>query len=236
LGSTPHWETRGRPARCATPDDEKEIAVEIADTLIALGGSFLAAGLIARAGTHIGLPTIPLFMVAGIALGPHTPGLELAPSGEELELLASMGLVFLLFYLGLEFSPRTLADGGRSLIIGVTSAVVSGLIAAAAGIGSIGTIYHLGSWLVAAGGALLALAIVTVFAARRASLARGEPTVERQDLPRDERRGVGAEQQRGADDVIGVGDPMQRDPLFETGAELLVGEQVRRLRRGDERR
>ena len=91
--------------------------MELADTLVALGGSFQAAGLIARAGTRIGLPTIPLFIVAGIALGPHTPGIELAPGGAELELLAAMGLVFLLFYLGLEFSPEQLARGGRPLAL-----------------------------------------------------------------------------------------------------------------------
>ena len=34
------------------------------DTLVALGASLLAAGLLARLGRSIGLPTIPLFMIA----------------------------------------------------------------------------------------------------------------------------------------------------------------------------
>lgn len=46
----------------------------IAGAPIALGGAFLVCGLIARAGVRIGLPTIPLFMLAGIIFGPHTPG------------------------------------------------------------------------------------------------------------------------------------------------------------------
>ena len=47
--------------------------MHIADALIALGLAFLAAGMLARAGRKLGLPTIPLFMLAGFALGPHTP-------------------------------------------------------------------------------------------------------------------------------------------------------------------
>ena len=39
------------------------------DTLVALGASLLAAGLLARAGRRIGVPTIPLFMIAGLLFG-----------------------------------------------------------------------------------------------------------------------------------------------------------------------
>ena len=40
------------------------------DTLDALGASLLAAGLLARLGRSIGLPTIPLFMIAGLLRPP----------------------------------------------------------------------------------------------------------------------------------------------------------------------
>lgn len=83
--------------------------------LVALGGAFLAAGLVARLGRRIGLPTIPLFMVAGIVFGPHTPGVELVEDPAELAVLASLGLVLLLFYLGLEFTIDDLIGGGRRL-------------------------------------------------------------------------------------------------------------------------
>ena len=86
-------------------------------TLVALGGAFLAAGLLARAGRRIGLPTIPLFMFAGIVLGPYTPGIELFSDTADLELLATLGLIFLLFYLGLEFSPEQLTAGGSRLAL-----------------------------------------------------------------------------------------------------------------------
>lgn len=89
--------------------------MHIAETLIVLGGAFLVCGLVARAGVPIGLPTIPLFMLAGVVLGPSTPGFDLVQDPAELELIARLGLVFLLFYLGLEFSLDHLVAGGRKL-------------------------------------------------------------------------------------------------------------------------
>lgn len=85
--------------------------------LVALGGSFLAAGLLARVGRRYGLPTIPLFMLAGILFGPNTPGLALVDDHSDLALLAELGLVMLLFHLGLEFSLHDLAAGGKRLVI-----------------------------------------------------------------------------------------------------------------------
>ena len=84
--------------------------------LVILGIAFLLAGLLAKAGRRFGLPTIPLFMVAGIIVGPNTPGPALFNHPEELELLAAFGLIFLLFYLGIEFSIDDLTSGGRKLL------------------------------------------------------------------------------------------------------------------------
>lgn len=83
--------------------------------LIALGGAFMAAGLLARIGRRVGLPTIPFFILAGIIVGPHTPGFTLIEDAHSLELFAAVGLVMLLFYLGLEFTLRDLVSGGKSL-------------------------------------------------------------------------------------------------------------------------
>jgi CPA2 family monovalent cation:H+ antiporter-2 len=86
------------------------------DQLVALGGAFLAAGILARVGRRIGLPTIPFFMLAGIIFGPNTPGVALVEDPHDLELLAALGLILLLFHLGLEFSLGDLVEGGRSLL------------------------------------------------------------------------------------------------------------------------
>lgn len=84
--------------------------------LVALGAALLVAGLLARAGRRIGLPTIPLFMAAGILTGPHTPGPVLFRDSADLGLLTTLGLILLLFHLGLEFSLDDLLAGGRRLL------------------------------------------------------------------------------------------------------------------------
>jgi monovalent cation:H+ antiporter-2, CPA2 family len=89
--------------------------VSARDTLVALGASLLAAGLLARLGRRIGVPTIPLFMIAGLLFGPNTPGIQLVDHPDDFALLATLGLIMLLFYLGLEFSIGELTSGGRSL-------------------------------------------------------------------------------------------------------------------------
>lgn len=85
--------------------------------LVALGASLLVAGVLARGGRRIGLPTIPLFMIAGVVFGPNTPGVDFVDDPGDLALIATLGLVFLLFSLGLEFSIGELISGGRRLLM-----------------------------------------------------------------------------------------------------------------------
>ncbi|QXE36830.1 cation:proton antiporter [Streptomyces sp. GMY02] len=82
-----------------------------------MGGAFLAAAVLARLGSRIELPTIPLFILAGILLGPHTPGIVLVSDPHDLEMLSALGLVLLLFYLGLEFHLDDLKAGGRKMAL-----------------------------------------------------------------------------------------------------------------------
>jgi K+:H+ antiporter subunit KhtU len=88
----------------------------VGDALVGIGGAFLAAGVLGRLGRRVGLPTIPFFMAAGILFGPNTPGVVVVEHPEDLELLGSLGLIMLLFHLGLEFSLGDLAGGGRRLL------------------------------------------------------------------------------------------------------------------------
>jgi CPA2 family monovalent cation:H+ antiporter-2 len=89
--------------------------------LLALGLLVLVAGLLGRAGRRLGLPTIPLYMLAGVLLGPGTPGPVLVEDPEHLELLAAIGLVLLLFHLGVEFPlEQVLASGRRLLLVAGT--------------------------------------------------------------------------------------------------------------------
>lgn len=89
----------------------------MAAELVALGGAALTAGLLARGGRRLGLPTIPFFMAAGILLGPHTPGIVLVEDPETLELVAAVGLIFLLFHLGVEFPVRQILSSGSRMLL-----------------------------------------------------------------------------------------------------------------------
>lgn len=85
--------------------------------LVGFGALVLIAGLLARFGRRINLPTVPFFMLAGILLGPGTPGPVLVAHPEDLSLLASLGLVLLLFHLGVEFPVEQVLGSGRRLFI-----------------------------------------------------------------------------------------------------------------------
>jgi CPA2 family monovalent cation:H+ antiporter-2 len=68
----------------------------------------LASVLVVAAARRLGLPAIVGYLLVGIALGPHSLGL--LPANELTQELAEVGVVFLLFTLGLEFSwPRMVA-------------------------------------------------------------------------------------------------------------------------------
>lgn len=75
-----------------------------------------AASLLAA---RLALSAIPIFIVGGILLGPHAPGIPtvIEPS-EGTELLARLGVVLLLFFLGLEFSLERLTRARRLVVVG----------------------------------------------------------------------------------------------------------------------
>ncbi|GAB2616591.1 hypothetical protein Aab01nite_29480 [Paractinoplanes abujensis] len=83
--------------------------------LIGLGALILVAGLLARLGRRMGLPTVPFFMLAGILLGPSTGGPVAFDHPEDLDMLALFGLVILLFHLGLEFPVEQVLGSGKRL-------------------------------------------------------------------------------------------------------------------------
>ncbi|HEU4589754.1 MAG TPA: cation:proton antiporter [Steroidobacteraceae bacterium] len=78
---------------------------------------------------RLGLPTILGYVAVGLALGPHAAGVF--PESETTHLLAELGVVFLLFTLGLEFSwPRMVAL--RREVFGLGSLQVLGTTAVVA--------------------------------------------------------------------------------------------------------
>lgn len=81
--------------------------------LIELGVIMLTLALLGRAAARFGIPTIPVFLVAGLFFGEggFVPVVE---AGAFIEIGASLGVIFLLFMLGLEFTPRELSQSMRA--------------------------------------------------------------------------------------------------------------------------
>src|SRR5436190_15959134 len=75
-----------------------------------------ALGLVA---SRIGLSAIPAYLLAGLLLGPHEPKvLSLVQPSEVTHFVAEIGIVFLLFFLGLEFTLGRLARSRRHVLVG----------------------------------------------------------------------------------------------------------------------
>nr|WP_218853919.1 cation:proton antiporter [Schumannella luteola] len=71
--------------------------------MLVLGILFVLAWGLGRLGKLIGLPAIPIYMVVGVLASPNTHFFPLAFEAADVELVATFGLIFLLFNLGLEF-------------------------------------------------------------------------------------------------------------------------------------
>ena len=64
----------------------------------------------------------------------------------------------------------------------------------------------------------------------------GQPAVDAKDLAGHERRGVGAQEDRGPDEVLRLADAAERDAVDDASLEVRVAEQRRDLRGVDEGR
>jgi len=106
-------------------------------------------GLVA---SRFGLSAIPAYLLAGLLLGPNEPrALSLIRPSEVTHFLAEIGLVFLLFFLGLEFTLGRLARSRRHAVLGgAIDLVVNGALGLVVGVAAFGLSF---------GGLVLAAAI-----------------------------------------------------------------------------
>ena len=106
-------------------------------------------GLVA---SRFGLSAIPAYLLAGLLLGPNEPrALSLIRPSEVTHFLAEIGLVFLLFFLGLEFTLGRLVRSRRHAVLGgAIDLVVNGTLGLVVGVAAFGLSF---------GGLVLAAAI-----------------------------------------------------------------------------
>ena len=84
----------------------------IQDLAVILGVAAIVTFLFRR----IKQPVVLGYIVAGIIVGPHTPAVFSVTDTESIKVWAELGVIFLMFSLGLEFSFRRLAKVGISAV------------------------------------------------------------------------------------------------------------------------
>ena len=90
-------------------------------TLAELAATFAVLGVLGLVASRFGLSAIPAYLAAGILLGPNEPELfSLVEPSEVTEFVAELGLIALLFFLGLEFSFDRVVGTTRHIGLGGT--------------------------------------------------------------------------------------------------------------------
>jgi CPA2 family monovalent cation:H+ antiporter-2 len=85
-------------------------ASESGDVLVELGAVLVVLAVVGRLAARLGLPSIPLYLVAGLLLGEGS-AFPLEASTEFIRISADVGVVLLLLLLGLEYTPTELRTG-----------------------------------------------------------------------------------------------------------------------------
>jgi CPA2 family monovalent cation:H+ antiporter-2 len=97
----------------AAVDASDGASPSVGDVLIELGLVLLVLALLGRLAQRIGISSIPLYLLGGLALGQG--GILPIRAGDDfIAVGAEIGVVLLLLLLGLEYSPQDLRDGLRS--------------------------------------------------------------------------------------------------------------------------
>jgi len=106
---------------------------QLSITVALLGGLGLLAG-------RVGLSAIPAYLLAGLLLGPHEPkALSVVRPSEVTDFVAEIGLVFLLFFLGLEFTIGRIARSrGHVFLGGAIDVAVNGALGLVVGVAAFG--------------------------------------------------------------------------------------------------
>jgi len=88
-------------------------------SLTQLAVTMAVLAVLGLAASRFGLSAIPAYLLAGLLLGPNEPEIiSVVRPSEVTVFLAELGVIFLLFFLGLEFSYERVVRTGRHLGLG----------------------------------------------------------------------------------------------------------------------
>ncbi|MET0311856.1 MAG: cation:proton antiporter [Burkholderiaceae bacterium] len=94
-----------------------------ADFIQDLAVIMLIAGLVTVVFHQLKQPVVLGYIIAGVIIGPHTPPFALIQDEHTIRTLSELGVVFLLFALGLEFSVRKLASVGITAFVAAVTEI-----------------------------------------------------------------------------------------------------------------
>ncbi|QDQ28733.1 cation:proton antiporter [Chitinimonas arctica] len=84
----------------------------------------LVAGLVTVLFHKLKQPVVLGYLIAGLIIGPHTPPYTLITDEATINTLAELGVVFLMFSLGLEFSLKKLTKVGAAALVAASAEIV----------------------------------------------------------------------------------------------------------------
>ncbi len=105
--------------------------------ILEVGVAVFLVAVVGLLANRLRFSVIPFFIIIGMLLGQHAPqfwhiDLQFTESKPFIEFMGRLGVLFLLFYLGLEFSVSRLMKSGKSIVTGGTIYVflnfISGLL------------------------------------------------------------------------------------------------------------
>src|SRR5256712_9414208 len=85
--------------------------------VLEIGVVLLAAALAGAVSRRLGLPAVLGYLVGGLVVGPFAPGY--VPARHQIQVLADVGVVLLLFEVGIELDLRALAREPRGILVAV---------------------------------------------------------------------------------------------------------------------
>ena len=100
--------------------------IETAPLVLDIGAVLLVAASLGLLARRLGLPAILGYLATGLLVSPFTPGY--VAGGSQLTLLADIGVVLLLFEVGIEIDLKRLGHEQRSLFWAAPLQVAIGLL------------------------------------------------------------------------------------------------------------
>jgi CPA2 family monovalent cation:H+ antiporter-2 len=100
--------------------------VETAPLVLNVGVVLTAAATMGFAARKLGLPSVIGYLVTGLLVSPFTPGF--VADNNQLALLADIGVVLLLFEVGIELDLRKITREQKALLWGVPSQILIGIL------------------------------------------------------------------------------------------------------------